>query len=189
MEKGLDIVSVNVDLPTQKINIGVKEKSSAKTTAKLLLAEIDEENVLAEMGLNVDVFNIKEEEARKAQAQPSDKFRPIQAGLRIKNATEDRNCTSAFSVQKDNDFYVLTAGHCTENVGDRFEQGGARFGKTADFNFGGSVDAALIELTNGSDDATYYVFGNYKSEYNTITEAREQGMKPLEIQFAFQEVK
>lgn len=172
MEKGLDIVSVNVDLPTQKINIGVKEKSSAKKAAKLLLAEVDEENVLAEMGLNVDIFNIKEEEVRKAQAQPSDKFRPIQAGLRIKNTTEDRSCTSAFSVQKDSDFYVLTAGHCTENVGDRFEQGGARFGKTADFNFGGSVDAALIELTKGSDDATYYVFGNYKSEYNSITEVQ-----------------
>ncbi|ATF14571.1 hypothetical protein A616_22090 [Brevibacillus brevis X23] len=171
-KKGLDIVSVNVDLPTQKINIGVKEKPSEKKAAKLLMAEIDEKAALAEIGFDADIFIIKKEEPRKAQAQPSNKFRPIQAGLRIKNTTEDRSCTSAFSVQKDNDFYVLTAGHCTENVGDIFEQGGTRFGKTADFNFGGSVDAALIELTKGSDDATYYVFGNYKSEYNTITEVQ-----------------
>lgn len=48
--------------------------------------------------------------------------------------------------------------------------GGAKHKR--DFNFGGSVDAALIELTNGSDDATYHVFGSYKSEYNTITEVQ-----------------
>ncbi|WGV57091.1 hypothetical protein QIH01_16445 [Brevibacillus brevis] len=71
----------------------------------------------------------------------------------------------------------------------RFEQGRARFGKTADFNFGGSVDAALIELTNGSDDATYYVFGNYKSEYNTITEVQRTRDETIGDTVAFQEVK
>ncbi|MGG1391051.1 S1 family peptidase [Brevibacillus brevis] len=171
-KRGLPIVSVNVDLPTQKINIGVKEKPSAKKAAKLLMAEIDEKAARDEMGFDADIFNIKEEEVRKAQARPDDKFRPIQAGLEIKNDTENRTCTSAFSAQKNNNFYVITAGHCTDNVGDRFEQGGARFGRTADFNFGGSVDAAIIELTKGSDDATYYLFGNHKSNYSTITEVQ-----------------
>lgn len=113
-KRGLAIVSVTVDLPTQKINIGVKEKPSAKKAAKLLMEEIDEKAALVEMGFDADIFNIKEEEVRKAQARPDDKIRPIQAGLEIKNDTENRTCTSAFSAQKDNHFYVITAGHCTE---------------------------------------------------------------------------
>lgn len=146
-KRGLPIVSVNVDLPTQKINIGVKEKPSAKKAAKLLMAEIDEKAARDEMGFDADIFNIKEEEVRKAQARPDDKFRPIQAGLEIKNDTENRTCTSAFSAQKNNNFYVITAGHCTDNVGDRFEQGGARFVCISGSQMG-KVKCGTLESTN-----------------------------------------
>lgn len=168
-QRGLDISSVSVNIPEQKIDIGVKKKTAASRS--LLLDSV----IVSDLDLGVDgnLINIFEEDVHEVQASPSSKFRPIQAGLRITNVETGGNCTSAFSAQIGTDSYVLTAGHCVESTGDKFSQGGERFGRVEDYNFGGNVDAAIIKLDEGSDDATYYLFGNDKSKLNNIDEVQK----------------
>ncbi|EST52149.1 hypothetical protein T458_23940 [Brevibacillus panacihumi W25] len=167
-EKGLDITSVSVNIPEQKIDIGVEKKNAA---ARSLL--LDSESV-SDIDLDIDsnLINIFEEDVHEAQASPSEYYRPIQAGLRIDNMDTGGYCTSAFSARIGTKFYVLTAGHCAESDTDRFSQGGDRFGRVADYNNGGNVDAAIIKLDDGSDDATYYLFGNGRSKLHAIDEVQ-----------------
>ncbi|WP_340673697.1 S1 family peptidase [Brevibacillus agri] len=168
-EKGLNVTSVSVNIPEQKIDIGVEKK---KAFARSLLLNSE---TVSDIGLDIDsnLFNIFEEGVHQAQASPSDKFRPIQAGLSIVNTDAGKFCTSAFSAQIGTKFYVLTAGHCAESDTDKFSQGGPRFGKVADYNFGGNVDSAIIKLDEGSKDATYYLFGNSKSKLYAINEVQK----------------
>ncbi|MGG1659499.1 S1 family peptidase [Brevibacillus sp. NRS-1366] len=168
-EKGLDLSSVSVNIPEQKIDIGVAKK---KDVARSLLLDTDS---VSDLDLDIDsnLVNIFEEDVREAQASVSDKFRPIQAGLRIDDMDDGGYCTSAFSAQIGTKFYVLTAGHCIGTNTDRWSQGGSRFGRSTDYNFGGNVDAAIIKLDDGSDDATYYLFGNSKSKLYAIDEVQK----------------
>ncbi|MEJ8545955.1 S1 family peptidase [Brevibacillus borstelensis] len=168
-KEGMDITSVSVNIPDKKIDIGVKRK---KTDGRKILLKQKSVRSLNLLDADDSIFNIFEEDVRDVQADPSDYFRPIQAGLQIINMESGGTCTSAFSARIGREFYVLTAGHCVDDERDRFQQGRSRFGRVADFNFGGSVDAALIELDEGSDDATYYVFGNGKSKLYAIDEVQ-----------------
>ncbi|RBQ20973.1 hypothetical protein DP939_07920 [Spongiactinospora rosea] len=62
---------------------------------------------------------------------------PFHAGEPITNvtATPDSTCTSGFPVTKDNQTYLLTAGHCAE-VGDEFQQNGQVVGTVSEKNAG-----------------------------------------------------
>ncbi|WP_400164029.1 S1 family peptidase [Brevibacillus sp. TJ4] len=168
-KEGIDISSVSVNIPAQKINIGVLRKPSA---ARALLLDRGNDKISTLQDIDSSIINVFKEDLHEAQASPNDYYRPIQAGLRIENIETGGRCTSAFSAQIDLDFYVITAGHCVEDLRDRFRQGGSRFGRVADFQNGPRVDAAIIELDDGSDDASYYVFGNSKSKLFSIEDVQ-----------------
>jgi thioredoxin-related protein len=155
-KEGIELSSVSVNLPNQQIDIGVT-KLNSKVTKKL------------EDKYGKNILHIFEEEIHKAEADPDDYYRPIEAGLEIEGNI--RACTAAFSAQSESDpddFYVITAGHCIDNIGEDWEQGNSKFGDVTDYQFGGSIDVGLIELDEGSDDATYYLFGNGKHKLESI---------------------
>lgn len=168
VEKGIELSSVSVNIPEQKIDIGVAKK---KDVVKSLLLDTDSASDL-DLDIDSNLINIFDEDVSEPQASVSDYFRPIQAGLRIDDMDAGGSCTSAFSAQIGTKFYILTAGHCVESGTDRWGQGGSRFGRSTDSTAGGNVDAAIIKLDDGSDDATYYLFGNSKSKLYAIDEVQ-----------------
>ncbi|MBD2866935.1 chymotrypsin family serine protease [Paenibacillus oceani] len=100
----------------------------------------------------------------------------MESGLAIKNESENKMCTIAFSAKDSSgNKFVITAGHCSTNTGVTFSQGGTNFGTVTQTIDNAKVDALKIQLTNPSH-ASYFLYepgGNLGGGFIDETEQSE----------------
>lgn len=124
-----------------------------------------------------EMLIVKEREPLQQQARNST-LNNMQGGLNIaytRSVSEgDGDCTIGFTAEKNNQDYVVTAGHCIEsavNSGQSYwYQGGEIIGAGSDYADGYNWDAGLILLTSSKNATNYiYKYQSFDSKYTRAT--------------------
>ncbi|MFZ3589080.1 S1 family peptidase [Bacillus sp. DJP31] len=145
-DMGIGLQSVRIDLENNKIVIGVHPYK--QSDVDLIMGMFDEQ-----------LISVKEVQPIYVEHHT----RPVQAGTRI-TGPRGNGCTAGFSAQDkaNNNLYIVTAGHCTDSIGDMFRHAGLNLGTVSKRKYnGGNNDSAVIKVS-GSDLSPYiFAAGNH----------------------------
>ncbi|WP_440114820.1 S1 family peptidase [Paenibacillus sp. QZ-Y1] len=152
---GVKIAEIVVNVPEQKVEVGIKELNEEKRRA-------------LEAVFNTDMLLIRE--ARETQNHDRNTtFNPLQAGVRITNTNTGGGCTIGFlaKARTTSSNFVVTAGHCG-SAGNSFKQGSNNIGSMGARYNSGNVDAATVGLSSLSYSNDLYTSTSRAGHFDTV---------------------
>ncbi|MGG4341487.1 S1 family peptidase [Paenibacillus lautus] len=152
---GVLITDTLINLPEQKVEVGVKNLDSEKK--KIL-----------EDAFNPDMLLIRESALVEDQNRNST-YNPLQAGTAITNTTNGGLCTLGFMAKfpSTSSGYIITAAHCG-NAGNSFKQGTNSVGSMGSRIYGGNVDAAAIGISSLTYSNHLYTSNSRGGYFDTV---------------------
>ncbi|MDN4601494.1 S1 family peptidase [Paenibacillus sp. F6_3S_P_1C] len=132
---GVRITELVVNVPEQKVEVGVEELN-------------EEKRKFLEDTFNSEMLLIREARTTLNHDRNTT-FNPLQAGINITNTNTGGGCTIGFlaKARTTSSNFVITAGHCG-TAGNSFKQGSNSIGTMGARYNSGNVDAATIGLSS-----------------------------------------